>query len=85
VKPLTRDERQALFAISRENIYRTYKDTIVRIGRNGSNMRCDKAVRSLMDRGLVEPPPEGASFYTLTDAALPYLREPEPIYLGGTP
>jgi len=74
-QPTTRERAELLRAIGDEKVYRTFKGTIVRRqqGSRGFPTRCDRAVRLLMAEGLVDEPPEGMSFFTLTEAALPHL------------
>lgn len=72
---LSRDERRVLYLVADERVYRTANGSIMHRVASGTNLRCDKLVRSLMGRGLVAEPPEGASFYEPTDAAEPLLAQ----------
>ena len=65
---LTLDRCDLLGAVMRERVYRTHKGTIVRQVRNGTNRRCDVTIRAFVDAGWVTEPPEGASFFEITDA-----------------
>jgi len=65
--------RQLLRAIGDELVYRSASGATLRQVRSGVNRRCDRAVRAFVDQGLVVGPPEGGSFYQLTDAAIPHL------------
>lgn len=76
MSPTRRELAQVLEAVGRENVYRSRGAHICLWQvRAGQNKRVDRAVRQLVADGLVSEPPEGASFFTLTDDGAAALRD----------